>query len=149
MMDHEWSPFSLKGEIALVTGGGTGLGLAMTKCLLAAGARVAIVGRRQTVLDEAVAALGSQVTSIVGDVNDLESAPALIRKVQERVGPPTILVNNAGIQLKKPALVTTDQEFANVMHTHVAASFALARESAKVMLPPTKAALFSLVRWRA
>lgn len=141
MNDQESSPFSLKGEIALVTGGGTGLGLAMTKCLVAAGARVAIVGRRQTVLDEAVAALGTRVTSIVGDVNDLESAPALIHSVVECVGSPTILVNNAGIQLKKPALVTTDQEFANVMQTHVRASFALAREGAKVMLPSHKGSI--------
>lgn len=135
MTDVDLAAFRLKGEIALVTGGGSGLGLAITKCLVAAGARVAIIGRRQAVLDDAVAALGAEVTGIAGDITDLESLPPLISLIEKRVGHISILVNNAGIQLKKPALVTSDQEFADVLKTHVGASFALAREAAKVMLP--------------
>ena len=50
--------FSLRGKIALVTGGGTGLGFAMSEAFLAAGARVAITGRRLDVLSEAVAGFG-------------------------------------------------------------------------------------------
>jgi NADP-dependent 3-hydroxy acid dehydrogenase YdfG len=53
------NPFRLDGEIALITGGGTGLGLAMATCMAEAGAKVVIVGRRKEVLEEAVKSIGS------------------------------------------------------------------------------------------
>ena|SRR5437867_579143 len=134
-------PFSLKGEIVLVTGGGTGLGLAITRCMVSAGADVVITGRHQVVLDEAAAALGPGVTPFVGDITQLESLPRLVGQVEAQVGPLSILVNNAGIHLKKSALETSDQEFANVIQTHVFASFALARAAAKVMLARKKGSI--------
>jgi len=124
-------PFSLEGEIALVTGGGTGLGLAITRCMVSAGAQVVITGRRPVVLDGAVSALGKNVTPIVGNITQLETLSLLIQQIETRVGPPSILVNNAGIHLKKSAIETSDQDFADMIRTHLAASFALARAAAK------------------
>lgn len=130
--------FSLDGEVALITGGGTGLGFGMAKCMVAAGAKVVIVGRRQEVLDEAVAALGPNATAISQDITELEALPGLVSEVESQVGPLTILVNNAGNRMKSFAIDTTDEGFDKTIKTHLSSSFALAREAGKVMLPRKK-----------
>ena len=119
--------FSLEGETALITGGGTGLGLGIAKCFVAAGARVIIAGRRPEVLESAVRELGPQASYEQHDVSQLDAAPALVEKIAASVAPMTILVNNAGIHLKKLALETTPEEFNAVLQTHVLAGFALSR----------------------
>ncbi len=126
--------FSLAGETALITGAGTGLGLGMARCLHAAGARVALVGRREEPLREAEAALGDRAAVFVHDVMDFAAAPGLVASVTERLGPPSILINNAGIHLKKPAVETGDAEFAAVLNTHVNGAFALSRAVAPGMI---------------
>jgi NAD(P)-dependent dehydrogenase (short-subunit alcohol dehydrogenase family) len=128
------NPFSLEGEIALITGGGTGLGLGMATCMLRAGAKVIIVGRRQETLDEALKSLGDGAYAMTHDVTDMASAPELVARVSREVGAPTILVNNAGVHLKKPAIETTDEEFATVLQTHVNGAFALTRAVAPGMI---------------
>jgi NAD(P)-dependent dehydrogenase (short-subunit alcohol dehydrogenase family) len=128
------SAFDLAGQTALITGGGTGLGLGMARCFLAAGARVVLVGRRQEELTKACAALGKNAFALAGDVTRLESAPALIDRAEKLAGPVTILVNNAGVHLKKPALETTDAEFAGVVQTHLFGAFALTREAGRHMV---------------
>ncbi len=126
--------FSLAGELALITGGGTGLGFGMAQAFVAAGARVVLVGRRSDVLQEAAAQLGSAATFQVHDVTDTASAPALVSRISEQAGPPTILVNNAGTHLKKPAIDTSEAEFVALMNTHVTAAFALSRAIAPGMI---------------
>ena len=128
------SAFNLNGQVALVTGGGTGLGLGMAKCLVAAGAKVVLVGRRPAELAQASAALGKNTFALVGDVTKLETIPALVREAEKLAGPISILINNAGIHLKKDALETSDAEFASVMQTHVFGAFALTREVARGMV---------------
>ena len=128
------SAFNLNGQVALVTGGGTGLGLGMAKCLVAAGAKVVLVGRRSEELAQASAALGKNTFALVGDVTKLETIPALVREAEKLAGPISILINNAGIHLKKDALETSDAEFASVMQTHVFGAFALTREVARAMV---------------
>lgn len=132
------APFSLDGETALITGGGSGIGLAVARCFATAGARVAITGRRDRVLEEAAAALGPRAAAVPGDVDRLDALPGLLAAVEKRVGPLSILVNNAGIHLKKTALETTDDDLAAMLQTHVRASFALAREAARGMLERKK-----------
>jgi len=106
------SAFDLTGQTALITGGGTGLGLGMARCLVAAGAKTVLVGRRKAELDKAVTALGKNARALVGDVTKLESAPALVEQAEKMAGPLTILINNAGVHLKKLATETSDAEFA-------------------------------------
>lgn len=120
-------PFSLKGEIAIVTGGGSGLGLGIATCFVKAGARVVIVGRRADVLKAAAKKLGRNATFEAHDITELDRAEELIRRVNKRVGPVSILVNNAGTHLKKLAVDTTPAEFNAVLQTHVVAAFSLTR----------------------
>ena len=126
--------FDLTGQTALITGGGTGLGLGMAQCLAAAGARVVLVGRREAELTAACAAIGSVAQALPGDITRLESIPALVEQAERQAGPISILINNAGVHLKKPALETSDAEFAMVLQTHVNGAFALTREVGKRMV---------------
>ena len=120
------NPFRLDGETALITGGGTGLGFGIAQGLAAAGARVVLVGRRQQELEQAVAMIGDRASLVAQDITQLEKAGDLLRAAEIAAGGPvTILVNNAGIHLKKAAAETTPQEFQAVLTTHVCAAQAL------------------------
>ncbi len=118
--------FSLKNETALITGGGSGLGLGMARCFTAAGAKVVVVGRRKPELEAAVAELGKNASYVSHDVTDLDRAGELIEEAENVSGSSiSILINNAGIHLKKPAHETSPQEFQTVISTHVSAAHAL------------------------
>ena len=91
---------------------------------VAAGARVVLVGRREKELRDAVGQLGPQASCVVHDVTQLARADELVRTIGQ---PITILVNNAGIHLKKFAVDTTPEEFQAVLTTHVLAAHALNR----------------------
>ncbi len=120
------NPFRLDNEIALITGGGTGLGLAMAHRMAEAGARVVITGRREQPLQDAAAKIGKSASFIVHDVADHTQSKKLIDQVAAQAGgPPTILINNAGHNLKKSAVETTEEEFQSMLNTHVLGSFAL------------------------
>jgi NADP-dependent 3-hydroxy acid dehydrogenase YdfG len=90
----------LTGRIALVTGGGSGIGAASAKALLEEGAKVAIAGRDQKKLDHVARALGN-VLAVSADVADKKQVAALVKTVTEKLGPIDILVNNAGTNLKE------------------------------------------------
>ncbi|MDH3661276.1 MAG: SDR family oxidoreductase [Alphaproteobacteria bacterium] len=122
----------LEGQHALVTGGGTGLGLAMAKALCSAGAEVTVVGRRKDVLEDALQKLGPQARMLVGDIADLGQVGALAREA-ERAGPVSILVNNAGTHHKDDTLATSDADFRRVIDTNLTGTFALTREIARSM----------------
>jgi gluconate 5-dehydrogenase len=128
------TPFDLTGQTALITGGGTGLGFGMAKCFIETGARLVLVGRRTAELKKACAELGKNAFALPGDVNQTAQAGAMLDAAEQLTGPITILVNNAGVHLKKDALDTTDAEFAAVMQTHVFGAFALTREAARRMM---------------
>ncbi|MEM0966308.1 MAG: SDR family oxidoreductase [Verrucomicrobiota bacterium] len=124
------NPFTLEGETALITGGGSGLGYGMAECFVHSGAKVVIVGRNETTLSEAVDGLGNRASYLVHDVTDLGRADTLIQEA----GDVSILINNAGVHLKKPAHETTPEKFAAVMQTHVSAAQALTRAALPAML---------------
>lgn len=120
--------FSLTGETALITGGGTGIGLGIARCLVQAGAQVVLVGRREAELAAAVAELGSAATLVVQDITQFAELPGLVGRAEAAAGRPlSILVNNAGIHLKKFAADTAPEEFQAVLTTHVLAAHALTR----------------------
>lgn len=134
-MTHQILPaFSLLDRTVLITGGGTGLGLGMARCLSAAGARVVLVGRREAELRKATADLGTNAFALPGDVTQLDALPALVDAAERLAGPLFGLINNAGVHLKKPAVDTTDAEFARVIETHLFGGFALAREVGRRLL---------------
>ncbi|OYU66160.1 MAG: 3-oxoacyl-ACP reductase [Cytophagaceae bacterium BCCC1] len=128
------NPFSLENKIALVTGGGSGIGFEITRCLRDAGAKVIITGRRENMLQEAVKAIGGNVFYMVNDVTDLSKTTELVENITETYGEIDVLVNNAGINMKKPAVDVTDVEFNNIIQTNLTSVFALSREVAKKMI---------------
>lgn len=126
--------FSLQGKTALVTGGGTGIGLGISKAFIEAGASVVISGRREAVLKEAIAELGEKSYYRVHDITDKPSIPALVQDIESSVAPIDILVNNAGIHHKAWAQDTSDEEFAQVINTNLLSVFSLTKACAKGML---------------
>jgi len=98
-----FAPGLLDGQVALVTGGGTGLGKAAAHELARCGAQVVLAGRRAEVLDAAAAEIGPAASTVVGDVRDDDSAAAIVDTVLERHGRLDVLVNNAGGQYFVPA----------------------------------------------
>jgi gluconate 5-dehydrogenase len=126
--------FSLKGQVAVVTGGGSGIGLAIAGAMHAAGARVVLVGRRERELADAAKSLGSGASYIVHDVTAVDAAPALFERVSAAAGPVTCLVNNAGVHLKKRAVDTSPAEFESVFRTHVLGAHALTAAAARGMI---------------
>jgi NAD(P)-dependent dehydrogenase (short-subunit alcohol dehydrogenase family) len=87
----------LKGKIAVITGGSSGIGLATAEQFVAEGAYVYITGRRQKELDAAVAQIGRNVTGVQGDVANLEDIDRLYAQISQEKGRIDILVANAGI----------------------------------------------------
>ncbi len=129
------NPFSLQNETALITGGGTGIGLGIARCMVKSGARVVLVGRREEPLAAACAELGPQSSFVAHDITLVDSAPQLLAAAEHSAGTSiSILVNNAGTHLKKFAVDTTPAEFQSVLTTHVLAAHALTRSIAPGMI---------------
>ena len=126
-------PFSLTGKRVLITGGGTGIGLGIAKAMQEAGADVVLMGRRKEVLEQAVASLKGNAAYVQGDVAEMPAYPGIINKIEEEKGPIDVLVNNAGINMKKMALEVTDEEFQRIIHTNLNGLFAMCREVGKYM----------------
>jgi NADP-dependent 3-hydroxy acid dehydrogenase YdfG len=95
----------LQGKTALVTGGGSGIGLAVARSFLQEGARVFITGRHESRLAQARDQLGGgdRLAYHPADVSDVAQVQALVRQVNGRFGPVDVLVNNAGLNIKERA----------------------------------------------
>jgi NAD(P)-dependent dehydrogenase (short-subunit alcohol dehydrogenase family) len=118
--------FSLSGQTALITGGGTGIGFGIAACMVQAGAQVVLVGRRAGELQQACERLGPSAKGVVQDITLFSEIPGMVEKAQALVGGAvTILVNNAGNHLKKWAVDTTPEDFQTLLQTHVLAAHAL------------------------
>ena len=123
MLQH----FRMDDEIAIVTGGGSGIGRAIALALADAGAAVIITGRRREPLQKTAAENPSHIIPMDFDVTDMDAAEDFVRAVEKEVGDPAILVNNAGNHLKKPAGDVTVDEFREVLDTHLLGAHALTR----------------------
>ena len=95
---------SLHGKVALVTGAGRGIGAAVARALVAAGARVALVSRTESDLAALAAELAvpARVAVLAGDVADELSVDQVFDAAEARLGPLDILINNAGIPTRRP-----------------------------------------------
>src|SRR5689334_11684400 len=122
------SPFQLHGETALITGGGTGIGLGIARCMVKSGARVVLVGRRENELSKACGELGTSASFVTQDITRLDELRSLVDRAEKSAGSPiSILVNNAGVHMKNWAAETSPEEFQAVFATHVFAAHALTR----------------------
>ncbi|MCW2620549.1 MAG: oxidoreductase, partial [Frankiales bacterium] len=106
-------PLDLTGQVAVVTGGGTGIGAATTRLLAAHGATVVISGRKAENLERVRAELGDQVLTVPGDVRDAASCRALVELTVGEFGRLDMLVNNAGGAYMFPFLETPVERFDN------------------------------------
>jgi 2-deoxy-D-gluconate 3-dehydrogenase len=118
--------FDLKAKVAIVTGGNGGIGLGMARGLAAAGARVVVAARNQAKSRAAVtelARLGPDPLAVEVDVASEDSVAALVRTTMERCGRLDVLVNNAGMNIRKPAHELALEEWHRVLDTNLTSAF--------------------------
>ncbi|MGI5900726.1 MAG: SDR family NAD(P)-dependent oxidoreductase [Christensenellales bacterium] len=129
------SMYSLAGETAIVTGGATGLGLAITRCLVGAGAKVAVLSHSEPErANAALAEFGGRAVFYYHDLTDTDSAQNIADRVTAELGPVGILVNNAGIHCKKFIWDMTVDDYRRVLDVHLVGAFALT----KALVPQMK-----------
>ncbi len=128
------SPLGPGTKVAIVTGGGSGLGFAIAQKFTENGIQTIIAGRDKQKLDAAKEKLGPLCEAMACDVSDLPSIPAFVNDVIKKYGQVDILVNNAGVNQKKEFTEVTDEEFQRIITTNVSAVFTLSREVVKDML---------------
>ena len=127
----------LAGEVALVTGGSRGIGLAIARKLIEAGAAVALVARDRTALDQAVRMLPAHdgtVLRVVGDVTDPRSMESAVERTVEELGGLSILVNNAGVGRYGPVAEQPPDEWRQVIETNLLGVF----HATRAALPPVR-----------
>ena len=123
-----------KHKVAIVTGGGSGIGFAIAEKFVQNGIRTVIAGRDETKLNAAKEKLGELCYPIRCDLSNLSEIPNLVDITINRFSSIDILVNNAGINLKKEFVEVTNEEFQRIILTNVTSVFALSREVVKCML---------------
>jgi NAD(P)-dependent dehydrogenase (short-subunit alcohol dehydrogenase family) len=138
------NPFSLHDQLALITGGGTGIGLAIAQKMIEAGARVVITGRRKDVLEEACQQLGPKASWRQHDIADLESTAGVVEEIEKSLGAIDILVNNAGINKKKIITEVETPDFLQVIQTNLNGLFVVTREVAKFMKIRNRGCIISI-----
>ena len=122
--------FDLSCKTALVTGGNSGLGLAMARALGLAGAELVLVARRQDALQRAAAQLhaeGVRVQTYSADISGPERALECGRSIVNQFGPVDILVNAAGINLRQPFSQVTPESWSAQLNLHLSAPFFLSQ----------------------
>lgn len=131
-------------KVAIVTGGGSGLGYAIAEKFVQAGITTVIAGRDMEKLRQAKEKLGSNAHALACDVNNLPSIRGFVNSIVEQFGQVDILVNNAGINMKKDFTEVTDEEFQTVITTNLCAVFAMSREVVKDMLKRKKGCVINI-----
>jgi NAD(P)-dependent dehydrogenase (short-subunit alcohol dehydrogenase family) len=122
-----------KRKVAIVTGGGSGIGLAIAKKFTDNNILTYIIGRDKAKLADASKLLGQNTRTIAFDLNEIQNIPQLVEQIVRKEGHIDILVNNAGINQKKSIAEVTDSDFQNVLLTNVTSVFVVTREVAKVI----------------
>ena len=127
----------LEGQVAFVTGGGTGIGRAIAEVLCARGAAVAIFGRNQARATQAVEALqaaGAEAASFETDVAQTASVDAAFELALGRFGRVDVLVNNAGVTRDGVFLRMSDEQWQQVIDTNLGGAFRCSRAVARTMM---------------
>jgi NAD(P)-dependent dehydrogenase (short-subunit alcohol dehydrogenase family) len=123
----------LTGKKALITGGNSGIGLATARLFIAEGAEVAITGRDQNTLDEAVAELGPKAHGYRADVTVAEDRKQLFAALAKDLGKLDIVFANAGIGGRTPTGSTEEAAFENIIHTNLNGAFFTVNSAAPLL----------------
>ncbi len=130
--------FDLRGEVALVTGGSKGIGKHLG-CLLARhGASVALASRNLKESQDAAQEIknaGGEAIGVFVDVSRVETVSSMIGRVMEWKGRLDVLVNNAGTNVRKPALEFSEEEWDRILETNLKGAFFCSQAAAKEMIP--------------
>ena len=141
----------LKGKVAVVTGGGEGIGLSSARLMARQGASVFIVGRRQAVLDAAVAEIDGDVTALVADVSKQDDLKRVYEVVRASKGKVDIVFANAGVQTREALGSISDEgmdyqlgiNFKGVIHT-VQEALPLLQDGGSIILSSSATAVKGL-----
>jgi NAD(P)-dependent dehydrogenase (short-subunit alcohol dehydrogenase family) len=120
----------LKGKVTIVTGGGSGIGYAIALAFGREGAKVAILGRRREKLDQVVEDLrgtSQETMAIPCDVASRQETEASVKQVEDKFGPVSVLVNNAGILSVSTVESVSEEEWDRVMATNLKGPFLMSR----------------------
>ncbi|MGJ4889795.1 SDR family NAD(P)-dependent oxidoreductase [Bradyrhizobium sp. HKCCYLRH3099] len=118
--------FDLSGKVAIVTGGNGGIGLGMARGLADAGADIAVVGRNEEKSQAAVtdlAARGVRAIAVKTDVSNKDDVAAMVARVTAELGRIDILINNAGMSIRKPPHLLELEEWQEVIDTNLTSAF--------------------------
>jgi NAD(P)-dependent dehydrogenase (short-subunit alcohol dehydrogenase family) len=130
--------FDLSGKTAIVTGASRGLGASFARALAGAGADLVVTARRLEALVEtrrAVEDFGRRALPLELEVRDLASIERMVEAAQAHFGHIDILVNNAGLNVRKPALEVTWDDWNTVLDTNLRGAFFVAQAVARRMIP--------------
>jgi citronellol/citronellal dehydrogenase len=145
---NPFRPGLFDGQVALVTGGGSGIGLACAQELLALGAKVAICGRTQEKLDQAEKSLSQHGATLARacDIREPEQVEKLVAQVIEQFGKIDILVNNAGGQFPSPAQHLSVRGWDAVIRNNLNGTFYMTREVAtRAMIPAKSGVIINVI----
>jgi citronellol/citronellal dehydrogenase len=133
-----FAPAILADQVAVVTGGGSGIGLATAAELARAGAKIAICGRTPEKLEAARAEIPGEVHTFACDIREPEQVTAFVKSTVDRFGGVDILVNNAGGQFPSPAQMISPNGFTAVIKNNLIGTFQVTREVATQSMIPRK-----------
>ena len=117
----------LEGKSAIITGGGSGIGLACTQLFSNEGAQIVITGRRQDRLKTAAKEAGSQVLAVAGDLTNNNDLDNVVSKTINAFGKIDIVVNNSGVFAGFPLHETKDEDWDTIMDTNIRSVFQLTK----------------------
>ena len=133
--------FDMTGQVALVTGASSGLGVRFAQVLAEAGAAVALVARRAdrlAIVKAQIEKAGGRAVAIAADVTDRAAMTRAFDAAEQAFGTVTVLINNAGVVTSKRAVEVSEEEWRRVIGTNLDAVFFAAQEAARRMLAAGK-----------
>ena len=139
--------FSLRDKVALITGGGRGIGEGVARAFVEAGATVALVARTPEQVEAVAANIrsnGGKAIALTADVTDLDALPGLVEKTVAEFGGLDILVNNAGGEISPPFLDTRPQHLIDAFHFNAVVPFELSRHAVPHLLERPGASILNM-----
>ncbi len=137
-MDYPLSQFRLDGRVALITGGAGGLGQVFARALAGVGADIALLGRRaeatQAAAEEIAQATGQRAIAVAADVVNPDQVRAAVDEARGRLGRLDILINSAGINIRKPALEFGLDDWRQVIDINLTGAFICSQAAAPAMI---------------
>jgi NAD(P)-dependent dehydrogenase (short-subunit alcohol dehydrogenase family) len=139
--------FNLSGRIVIVTGGNSGIGHEISKTLARNGARIVVSNRRKEEGEKATRAIvemGGDAIAVPADVSQKNSVEAMVQKVMEQFGRIDILVNSAGINIRKPALDYDESDWDQVMDINLKGTFLTCQAVGRIMVEQKRGKIVNL-----